>query len=251
MMIRFCLLLIQTTRAYRYLVLRHGETNYNADGIIQGSSDFSRLSDKGIEQAKFVGSALAERIADGSFPSVRRVLCSPLTRAQQTLELMRESLPELPEATVLSDLREVDLHSWEGRSKAELLVAYPEAYEDWKALPLRFTVDGHMPIVELWGRASRVWRDYIRHDAFTPYDERRAEFPELADEDGILLVCHNAVGQALLSTACGGDSTDFRKHELSNCAIAEIEWPSDMTRATRWCCRLPETRYAESEWHMV
>jgi hypothetical protein len=36
-----------TTASYRYFILRHGETDHNAAGIIQGSSDVSRLNKRG------------------------------------------------------------------------------------------------------------------------------------------------------------------------------------------------------------
>jgi broad specificity phosphatase PhoE len=245
------LLLLHAARvgALQYLILRHGETNHNAEGIIQGSSDVSRLSDKGVEQARYAGAALAEQIEDGSLPPIRRVLCSPLTRAQQTLELLRESVPSLPEAIDVHDLREIDLHSWEGRTKAELQAAFPQAYEAWKGSPILFDVGKYSPVIELWGRATRAWRDEIRKDEFTPYNERMTEHRELEESDGILLVCHNAVGQALLSTAFGGDCTDFRKREFSNCGLAEIDWPSDAARATQWRMRTPEGKYEVGEWH--
>ena len=53
------LLALPCTPALRYLVLRHGQTDHNRDGIIQGSSDVSRLSDRGRTQAREVGAALA------------------------------------------------------------------------------------------------------------------------------------------------------------------------------------------------
>ena len=49
--------------AHRYLIVRHGETNHNAAGIIQGSSDISRLTERGLQQAQAAGVALAS-VAD-------------------------------------------------------------------------------------------------------------------------------------------------------------------------------------------
>ena len=48
------------TSALRYLVLRHGQTNHNRDGIIQGSSDVSVLTDAGVAQAQDAGAAIAQ-----------------------------------------------------------------------------------------------------------------------------------------------------------------------------------------------
>lgn len=60
--------------------------------------------------------------------------------------------------TTLHGLREIDLHSWEGRSKAELKVEQPEAYAAWEGnRPAGdLVVDGKRPIVDLWRRAQNI-----------------------------------------------------------------------------------------------
>ena len=40
---------------HRWLLMRHGQTNYNADGRVQGSSDKSRLTDEGRRQVQAIG----------------------------------------------------------------------------------------------------------------------------------------------------------------------------------------------------
>ena len=79
-----CLILfLAAARASRFLILRHGETNHNAAGIIQGSSDISRLTEKGHEQAHAAGIAIA---AKSDLANIDRTFVSSLTRAQQTLD---------------------------------------------------------------------------------------------------------------------------------------------------------------------
>jgi broad specificity phosphatase PhoE len=53
------LLLASCVHASRFVIMRHGETNHNSLGIIQGSSDVSRLTEQGLEQARSAGVALA------------------------------------------------------------------------------------------------------------------------------------------------------------------------------------------------
>ena len=115
-----------TTASYRYFILRHGETDHNAAGIIQGSSDVSRLNKRGQAQALAAGIHFAQ-LDD---VTISRVLCSPLARARQTLEILNEAAP-LPSPTVVAALREIDLHSWEGRQKKELKALFPAAYAAW------------------------------------------------------------------------------------------------------------------------
>jgi len=235
MILQLVVIQLHVCASLRYLVLRHGETNHNAAGIIQGSSDVSRLSDKGCEQARAAGAALG-RLDD---LHITRVLCSPLARARQTLELVCEAAHlALPEPQIVPSLREIDLHSWEGRPKSELQREFAEQYCNWKRDPLAFTVDGHHPVIDLWARAAGAWADDIRLGPLAGERETAAETT--------LLVCHSACGQALLSTARGGDARDFRLHEFPNCGMVELEWPGEAhgeargARATRWRWRLPE-----------
>lgn len=101
---------LPAARATRYLVVRHGQTNHNAAGILQGSSDVSRLTEKGEEQARQLGLALK---VTPDLTRIDRVFVSSLSRAQQTLDSLAASseLP-MPDPVVLSDLREIDLGSW-------------------------------------------------------------------------------------------------------------------------------------------
>lgn len=201
------------TCAHRYVILRHGETNYNALGIIQGSSDASVLTPKGVEQAEVAGVGLAGE------QHIARVYVSPLTRAQQTLQGL--ALP-LPDAVTLSELREIDLGSWEGQDKVELRKEQPAAYEAWKRSPLAFEIDGGTrPVCDLWQRAARAW------------ELMRAAEPEGSDAT-TLVVAHNAVGQALLCTALGLDERSFRMHEFPNCGAVDLSWPEGAEHCASW-----------------
>ena len=64
----------------RFLIVRHGETNYNADGRVQGTLE-SKLTEKGQDQAAALGEWMV-----GAEPSIGYVLVSIKRRTQQTLE---------------------------------------------------------------------------------------------------------------------------------------------------------------------
>ena len=119
----------------RVLLLRHGQTDANANGIIQGSSDYSRLTNVGRQQAAQAVVALLQSDSDDS--SISNVYISPLTRAQETLqEVMMQGenhlLQQLPPAETLLDLREIDFYDWEGRDKAYLQQQFPDAWKAWE-----------------------------------------------------------------------------------------------------------------------
>ena len=91
------------------LLVRHGETDWNADGRLQGQTD-RPLNDYGRGQAR----QLATELADGELEAI---YSSDLSRARETAEIVGERLG-LPVA-LDSDLREKDWGTWEGLTAAE------------------------------------------------------------------------------------------------------------------------------------
>jgi broad specificity phosphatase PhoE len=91
------------------LLVRHGETDWNAEGRLQGHTD-RPLNPYGREQAK----ALAERVADDG---IRAVYASDLSRARETAEIVGERLGLT--VVIDPDLREKNWGSWEGLTGAE------------------------------------------------------------------------------------------------------------------------------------
>ena len=61
-----------------FYFLRHGETHWNVDKIVQGQFD-SQLNDNGREQAKVAGEVLRGE-------PIERIICSPLSRTKHTAE---------------------------------------------------------------------------------------------------------------------------------------------------------------------
>lgn len=218
-------------------MVRHGETDANAAGVIQGSADFSRLTDRGRLQAGQVGKVVA-----GLGP-MDAVFVSPLTRTTDTLSLMRNEA-QLPQESVWFDLRELDLHEWESRDKDDLKAADAAAWEAWEdGNSFDFVVSGHRPLVDVWDRAASVWqrlRESEHHNQAT------------GESSATLLVCHGTLGQALLNTALGRDARYFRDIPFPNCGLVEIEWPTGSPTARSWRWHNPELshRWSLLEWEM-
>jgi probable phosphoglycerate mutase len=106
--------------------VRHGETDYNVEGRLQGQHETS-LNARGREQAKFCGRLLGDlfareerRIVDYAYVS------SPLLRARETMEIMRATLGLDPLAYGLDDrLKEIGYGEWEGWTLAEIKARDP------------------------------------------------------------------------------------------------------------------------------
>ena len=86
------------------LLVRHGETDWNAAGRLQGHTD-RPLNDYGRRQAKELAERLAGEGADA-------IYASDLVRAKETAEIVGERLGLT--VAVDPDLREKDWGTWEG-----------------------------------------------------------------------------------------------------------------------------------------
>lgn len=114
---------------HRLLFIRHGETDFNRDGRLQGQQDIA-LNAKGREQASAVGRTLRKRIG----PEIDRLeaahafIASPLIRTRQTLELARAGMGLPPADYALSDdLKELTFGDWERLTWAEVEALDPRA----------------------------------------------------------------------------------------------------------------------------
>ena len=125
------------------LLVRHGETDWNADGRLQGHTD-RPLSDYGRRQARELGDQLKE---EGSRArSSRRSTPSDLARARETAEIVggRLGLPVVLDP----DLREKDWGTWEGltaveRDRVEFVGESTEAHQERMLRALRRIAERH------------------------------------------------------------------------------------------------------------
>jgi len=109
--------------------IRHGETEWNAQGRLQGVRDIP-LNDLGRKQAVAAGGILAELFKrDGRSEVSLPFVASPLVRARSTMELVREAL-KLPPGDYATDdrLREIDYGQWEGSTLDEVRQADPDLF---------------------------------------------------------------------------------------------------------------------------
>ena len=109
----------------RLILLRHGQTHYNASFRMQGQLD-TELSELGVSQAHTVGRV----------PAPRRpwtILSSDLRRARDTATALATEVG----LDVHTDprLRETNLGSWQGMSHSEVDDQWPDARQQWRSSP--------------------------------------------------------------------------------------------------------------------
>jgi broad specificity phosphatase PhoE len=113
--------------------LRHGETDWNAQGISQGNVDIP-LNAVGIAQARAAADKLRNR-------GIATIVASPLSRARVTAEFVGEAL-QLP-VSLDPDLREVGFGVQEGQAMSGWFAEWvngaltPEGAETFAALRRR------------------------------------------------------------------------------------------------------------------
>ncbi|MFD2237250.1 histidine phosphatase family protein [Aureimonas populi] len=117
---------------------RHGQTDWNAQGRIQGQRDIP-LNDTGRAQAARNGATLREILGD----AVREFdfIASPLGRTMETMRILRRNAG-LPEEGFSTDARLKELHfgEWQGFTLAEMEKREPGAVaarnrDKWNYLP--------------------------------------------------------------------------------------------------------------------
>ena len=177
-------------------VLRHGETDYNAGNLVQGTTD-TPLSQEGIDQAF----KARERIRALNL-DFDRIYASPLQRALLTGEIVTGRSRE----TFLADrrLREIEVGALAGRSTLE----DTEIMRNFMCFPDRYVpLPGGESFPELVKRAGD-FLEWIRKE----------------DLPGAALVCtHGGWLHAMHMYLEPGPMRDFWKPPITNCTMFVLE----------------------------
>ena len=190
--------------ATRVILVRHGQSSYNAQKKIQGRCDESVLTEKGRQDAQIVGTALSNLPIDVLYSS-------PLQRARTTAEIIQPYLKNAPILEVTDKLLEIDLPLWENLHKEEAKEKFAEDYRCWKERPHDFkmrlsTPEGqidHFPVLSLYQQAQQFWQDLLsQHQGKT-----------------ILIVAHNGINRCLIMSAIAIPPARYHSIQQSNCCI--------------------------------
>ena len=187
--------------ATRVIIVRHGQSTYNAQKKIQGRCDESVLTETGIADAKQLGKTLREMEIDAFY-------CSPLQRAKQTATIIHSCLTNPPTLQPTNELMEIDLPLWEKLAKQEVREKCAEDYRQWKEQPHEFKMilaggKEHYPVLSLYQQAQQFWQNAISQN----------------QGKTILIVAHNGINRCLIMTAIGVSCDRYHSIQQSNCCI--------------------------------
>lgn len=108
---------------HRLVLVRHGETDWNREGRLQGGRDIP-LNALGRNQATQAAGRVAALVPDLAAVDF---LCSPMHRARETMALMRAELGLPPDGYRVDErLRELTFGAWEGFTWREMRKTEPE-----------------------------------------------------------------------------------------------------------------------------
>ncbi|MBD2538020.1 histidine phosphatase family protein [Coleofasciculus sp. FACHB-SPT36] len=193
----------------RVILVRHGQSSYNSERRIQGRCDESILTEKGRATARQLGATLSNLKIDA-------IYSSPLQRAKATAEIVQSSLATPAPLTASDNLMEIDLPLWQKMLSVEVQEKFPEDYQCWHERPQEFrmsvpTPEGlkeHFPVLAIYEQARQFWQETLsRHPGET-----------------ILIVGHNGINRALLSTAIGISPQRYHSIQQSNCGISVLNF---------------------------
>ena len=224
-------------------LVRHGESEWMAEHRFQGRGD-SPLTATGFRQANAVGARLAAPAAAPSIPvpdsPPTAIWHSPLMRATQTAQAIREAREADAPMRPLHDLVELSQGEWEGLTHDEVRTRYPQQLAAWRDDPLHHQAPGGESLQEASVRA-RAARDTIldrRAAGSSTASEAPAE-PVLgyADAPGTavppawaIVVAHDGVLRLLMLDLLGVDLGRFWSFPFALAAISVLDLGGGLVR---------------------
>jgi len=179
------------------LLIRHGETTYNAQGLIYGHAQVP-LNERGQTQAHHLGQRLKQH-------QIQAVYSSDLIRAMHTAEAILAHHP----ITLVTDvgLRELDVGAWEHKSIPDVQQHDAELYQQYCARPGQMVYPGGESHQMLQHRVMHVINRYVALHQ---------------DNDIVCVVCHGGTIAAIVCAVLGLDINLHERIRIDNCAITTI-----------------------------
>ena len=145
--------------------VRHGETDWNAERRLQGQRDVP-LNALGRKQAARCGELLADLLAvSGATPQQFAFTSSPLSRARETMEILRTGLGMAPEDYATdARLAELSFGRWEGLTYKEVRALDRSVLATRERDKWNFQPPGGESYAQLLVRV-RAWHDSVSGDA--------------------------------------------------------------------------------------
>lgn len=194
------------------LLIRHGETAWNAIKRLQGHIDIP-LNAAGERQAAALGSALQDESLDA-------IISSDLQRAQQTARAI--AAPRRMTVQLERGLRERCYGAFEGLLYSEIQQRYPEAYAAWQARD----IDARFPEGTHVGETMREFSTRIIGTIARLVSENKYR--------KVALVAHGGVLECAYRSARGLGLNHKRDFDIFNASINRFHWDGHALKLMHW-----------------
>jgi len=181
--------------------MRHGETEYNARFILQGSGVDAPLTQKGKDDAKNIASNFKKL-------EIKHIACSSLLRARQTAAIINDGI-QVP-IDFYEDLKELHFGEWE-KDPIDL---------NWVKFKKNF-----------YHRNMSPPEGETKMDFFNRLDGEIKKIVNDIEDDPILIVCHKMVIRILISEWFQQTTyEEIHAIDLPNLALYRVEIEYDKDR---------------------
>jgi len=189
-------------------LIRHGQTNWNAEGRIQGQSE-SELDSTGKQQAEARRSSVEALNVDA-------IYSSSSLRTRQTTDILTENI-NLP-VTYLDSLREIFLGPWETQLWEDIEPQYSDLALAFRQEPQRFDLRGAESYHALQARGVGAIESIVAQESLNT---------------DVLVVSHGALLLACLAHYAGIDLSQLWLEAPDNCSHSLLEVCADGQRIVR------------------
>lgn len=166
-------------------MIRHGESEDNVKRVY--GSDFSKLSQKGIEQVKVAKESLKE------FP-YEKIYYSPLTRTKETLDYL--GLKGIEDLRI----RELNFGLFAGKNHGQVEKSFPKEFKMWNDDIYNYIIPQGESLIQNYERVKDFLEEIIKEDK------------------DVLLVTHGGVIRLILSWVFDNPEYFF-KFKVDNASI--------------------------------
>ncbi|MCC6888257.1 MAG: histidine phosphatase family protein [Hyphomicrobiales bacterium] len=150
--------------------VRHGLTDWNIEGRLQGGNDIP-LNDRGRRQAAQCAAILRDLLVRaGRDPADLHYVSSPLGRATETMEIMRQALGLAPDGYERDTrLKEIAFGAWEGLTYLQVLKRDKAMVDRREAAKWRFRSPGGETYEEVARRVGAWYASLDRDTVVTAH----------------------------------------------------------------------------------
>lgn len=189
----------------KLILIRHGETEWNACRRVQGRTD-TELNARGVLQAKAAAQSLKGVRIDA-------VYSSPLKRALDTASYIAEAV-KADAIVPMEGLTEIDFGAWEGRTNEQLKREFPAHWGDWN-----------------WVLDQALCREIGAESAQDILSRSLESLGEIQrqnpGEATVVLVSHTMPIKLIAAHGIGLPLSRIRDIRTDNCASSVLQWRPD------------------------